>query len=199
MNRFCRGFCFVSLIGLLALQPAAVFAQDFGGEFEEQFEEQFGEQFGEDFDGGAAETSFILMVYAIVIVVAVVIGLAITVVVIIMINGPLNEIPPEHRLIEPGQVWLLLIPCFNVFWNFAVFQKVPKSFQSYFSSQGRTDVGDCGGQIGLWYAITVALSCVPCVNYIAGPASLVLLIIFLVKIHSLKGQIQQGTTQIYPN
>jgi len=119
------------------------------------------------------------------------------VVVIILIAGPLKKIPPEHRIIEPGQVWLLLVPCFAMFWNFMVFQKIPQSFQRHFSSQGRTDLGDCGEQLGLWYAITVAMTGVPCVQYIAAPASLILLIIFLVKIHTLKGQISSTSIQVY--
>jgi hypothetical protein len=90
---------------------------------------------------------------------------------------------------EPGMVWLLMIPCFPLVWNFFVFQRIPESFASYFSAQGRTDVGDCGKQIGLWYAITAVGACIPLVGYIAGPASLVLLIISLVKLNELKNKI----------
>ena len=116
---------------------------------------------------------------------------------IILLVGPLKKIPPEHRAIEPGLVWLLLVPCFAMFWNFMVFQQIPQSFQRHFSSQGRTDLGDCGEQLGLWCAITVAMTGVPCVQYIAAPASLILLIIFLVKIHTLKGQISSTSIQVY--
>lgn len=89
-------------------------------------------------------------------------------------------------------VWLLLIPLFNLIWNFFVYQKLPDSYKSYFSSQGRTDVSDCGKGIGLAYAISAAACIVPCLNYLAVPAALVLLIIFLVKAMGLKNQIPEG-------
>jgi hypothetical protein len=124
--------------------------------------------------------------------VVVVISLAILIVILFLLYGCYARIPERHRQMEPWQVWLLLIPLFNLVWNFFVYPKLGKSYQSYFAEQGRTDVGDCGEQVGLWYAICSALACIPCVNYIAGPAALVLLIIFLVKVLSLKGQIPVG-------
>ena len=105
----------------------------------------------------------------------------------------LARVPQEYRKMEPGLVFLLIIPLFNIIWNFFVFLRIPESYQAYFASQGRTDVGDCGRSIGLWLSICVACSIVPCVNYISGPASLVLLIIFLVKIFGLKSQIPQAS------
>jgi hypothetical protein len=56
-------------------------------------------------------------------------------------------------------------------------------------------VGDCGKGIGLWYAICAVCCIIPCLNYVAGPAALVLLIIYLVKVMDLKNQIppQSGT------
>ena len=103
-----------------------------------------------------------------------------------------SAIPPEHQKIPPGQIWLLLIPLFNIVWNFIVFQRIPESFQSYFHSRGRGDVGDAGKQLGLWFAICYACSIIPCVGTIAGLAGLVLLVMFLVKVWDLKKQVEQG-------
>ncbi len=124
-----------------------------------------------------------------VVAIALLVMLAINAVVCWLASNALARIPAEHRKMEPGMVWLLMIPCFPLVWNFFVFQRIPESFASYFASVGRTDVGDCGKQMGLWYAICTAASAVPLVNYIAGPASLVLLIISLVKFNELKGKI----------
>ena len=171
MFRFTRSLVFLLLMAFVVLQPTLAFADVYGSARS---------------DG---EVAMILGFYVVFLGVVMVVSLAIMAGVICIINAALKKIPPEHRLIEPEQVWLLLIPCFGLFWNFMVFRKIPQSFRSYFSSQGRTDLGDCGEQLGLWYAITVTLGLVPCVNYIAPFASLVLLIIFLIKIHSLKDQI----------
>ena len=70
-----------------------------------------------------------------------------------------------------------------------MFLKLADSFKSYFDSQGVTDVGDCGKVLNLVYCITACCCLVPMLNYIAGPASLVLLIIVLVKAVQLKNRI----------
>ena len=106
--------------------------------------------------------------------------------------------PASFRKSEPGLVWLLLIPIFNLVWNFFVFPWIADSYAAYFQSIGRTDVGDAGRGIGLAFAICAACAIVPCINLLAGPAALVLLIIFLVKIYGLKGQIGRSGFPVYP-
>lgn len=117
----------------------------------------------------------------------------INIVICAMLYSAQKRIPAEFQTLAPGLVWLLLIPLFNLVWNFLVFQKIPESYQRYFASQSRTDVGDCGRAIGLWYAITGAVSLIsgfiPCVGMAVPLASLVLLVLFLVKIMGLKGQV----------
>jgi hypothetical protein len=100
-----------------------------------------------------------------------------------------KAVPPEHRKIEPGMVWLLMIPLFNLVWNFFVFLRIPDSFQSYFYSRGRTDVGDAGKNLGLWYSICSLLVWIPCLGNIAGIAALVLLIMFLVRVMGYRKQV----------
>ena len=117
------------------------------------------------------------------------VGIAISIVVILIVQSFYKRIPPEHRRMEPGMVWLLVIPCFGIVWNFFVFLKLSDSFKSYFDSQGVMDVGDCNRTLALAYCITAVLCIVPCLNYIAGPASLVLLVITLVKYNELKNRI----------
>jgi hypothetical protein len=121
------------------------------------------------------------------------VGYAILALICWLLSSALAAIPQEYRDMEPGMVWLLLIPLFPLVWNFFVYRRIPSSFQKYFAAQGVTDRGDCGDSIGLWYSICVVLGCIPCVNYIAGPAALILLIIFLVKITGMKGQVKAAT------
>ena len=100
----------------------------------------------------------------------------------------LKRIPEQYREQSPGMVWLLMIPCFNLIWNFFVYPKVAASFQNYFNDHDdvRGDIGDCGASIAQYYCIAGACSIIPLLNYLAGPAGLVLLILTLVKFHSLK-------------
>lgn len=131
-----------------------------------------------------------LGVLLMIVVISLLIGFAISIVIAALLYTIQKRVPAEHQKIDPLMVWLLLIPVFNLIWNFFVFLRIPESYQSHFQAHGRTDVGDCGKSIGLWYAICAVCSIVPCINYLAGPAALVLLIIFLVKLFGLRSQIQ---------
>lgn len=118
-----------------------------------------------------------------------VIGLAIQAFICYLLSNCLKAIPAAHRKQEPNMVWLLMIPVFPIVWNFFVYPKISDSFKSYFDSVGRTDVGDCGRQIGLVYCILVALCVIPYLNFLTGLGALVLLILYLVKANELKNKI----------
>lgn len=119
-----------------------------------------------------------------------------------------QRIPPAYRKQQPGLVWLLLIPCFNIVWNFFVFPRLADSYKAYFDSVGRSDVGDCGRSLALWCCILpivhIVLSWIGAVPALArvmgvvgcvvGLANLIVLITFLVKAGSLKGQIPVQAT-----
>ena len=133
-----------------------------------------------------------------VIAVAMLVCIGITVLVCWLLYGCFNRIPAAHRKMEPGLVWLLLIPCFNLVWAFFVFLRLPDSYNSYFKAQGRTDGGDYGRSIGLAYAICSACSIVPYIGILPGLASLILLILFLVKAHGHKKEIPQEPAFVSP-
>jgi hypothetical protein len=97
-----------------------------------------------------------------------------------------QRIPAQYRLMEPGQVWLMLIPLFHIVWQFFVVIRLSRSFQQYFAAKGRTDVGDCGESIGLWGMIFNLIGC--------APVGFILWIIYLVKVTGLKNQIPEGAT-----
>jgi hypothetical protein len=135
-----------------------------------------------------------LAVYGFVIAVAIAAVFVIRAVTCWLLWAPLATLPEHCREMQPWQVWLMMIPCFDLVWTFFVSQRVSQSFRNYFAETGRTEFGDCGAQIGLWWSICLACSIIPCVNYIAGPAQLVLLIIFLVKIWGLKAEVAAVTS-----
>src|SRR4051812_22548804 len=92
---------------------------------------------------------------------AVVIGLGIQALICWYLSGILKAIPPEHRKQQPNMVWLLMIPFVNIVFNFFVYPKIAESFKSYFDSVGRTDVGDCGKTLSMWFCILVCCSIIP--------------------------------------
>lgn len=133
-------------------------------------------------------------------------ALAIGIFILLFLHRALQVLPVEHRKIEPGMVWLMLIPCFSAIWGFFVYPRVSGSYRSYFHALGRTDIGDCGGGLGVGIAVCILLVSIPCVNYITsifcGPALLVMTIIYLLKIRDLKRQVltlRPPVTQLPPN
>lgn len=147
-------------------EPAAP-ADPFGpGVQEFQFDEgmqpgQFPGEFQQP--QGPPEEAFAIFagVMLVVVVIAVLFFLALYAVVCWLLSNALAAVPEQFREMSTGQVWLLMIPCFNIIWSFFVSQRIPKSFQNYFSSVGVTKNGDCGAQIGLWWSISWACCLVP--------------------------------------
>jgi len=124
--------------------------------------------------------------------------IVITVLICLFLVSCFKRIPEEHRRQEPNMVWLLLIPCFNVVWNFFVYPKLAESYQSYFASIGRPDVGDCGAKLAMTYCVlvvvTTCISWIPFVSLLSCPLGIVILvlwILFLVKANNLKSQIPE--------
>jgi hypothetical protein len=100
-----------------------------------------------------------------------------------------SRLPEANRKLAPASVSLLLVPLLNVVWLFIVVMKLSEGYQQYFAAQQRTDVGDCGYRLGLGWAIATICVIVPIANFFAGPASLVMMILYLVKMSQLKAMV----------
>jgi hypothetical protein len=100
-----------------------------------------------------------------------------------------KHIPQRYRFLEPNMTWLLMVPLFNLYWNFKVFLGLAESFQAYFYSHGIAEVEDCGERLARWYCICCLLSCALCFLGVPWIASLILLILFLIKADELKKRI----------
>jgi len=111
----------------------------------------------------------------------------------------LNRVAPSNRLMEPGSVWLNLIPVFGFIWSFFIATRIPQSLRNEFRDRAQDDGSDYGKRIGLVYATAYAafgafyfpmrmLARIPnpemlgMVWLLLGLASLVLFFIFLFKI-----------------
>ena len=134
---------------------------------------------------GADEAAIIVMI-----VIFSIIGLGIGLFVLWLYYSAFATIPPEYRMMNPGQVFLVLIPLFGAIWIFYVVIRLSRSFQYYFSSIGRYDVGDCGYRTGLTSLILQWVGMVPFIGPLFSIGSLVMMIIYLVKISQLKSMVR---------
>jgi uncharacterized membrane protein len=114
------------------------------------------------------------------------IGIAIGVFICYVLYQAAQKVPSGYQTLAPASVFLLLVPLLNMVWLFVVVIKLSESYQKYFAAQQRTDTGDCGRAVGLAWAIASVCVVVPLVNVMAVPASLVLMILYLVKVSALK-------------
>jgi len=100
-----------------------------------------------------------------------------------------RRIPKRFRQMEPALVWLLLVPVFNLFWNFVVFPRLSASYKAYFDSVGGRDLGNASHSVAMAYSISAACKVAPCIAPAAFLAQLVLLVLYLVDAHKLNRQI----------
>ena len=83
----------------------------------------------------------------------------------------------------PGQVWLLLIPVFNVDWQFVVVLNLSKSLHNEFVLRNLPNVEpEPAKTIGLAMSILGAVSMIPLIGLLAWIPSVVCWIIYWVKI-----------------
>jgi hypothetical protein len=80
------------------------------------------------------------------------------------------RIPEEHRKMGLGQIWLIMVPLFGVWWLHVTIRKLAASFASFFEAAQATDDaghrlhdiqcpnGDFGVRTGLVLVITTVLA-----------------------------------------
>jgi len=107
-----------------------------------------------------------------------------------VVSNAVGRVARELQLISPAEVWLLLLPCWSLYWVFVVGQRVPRSLWAQLvGRQQLPDVGDCGETIGVLFGISVVLSAVPKIRWVGVLAEVILGTIFAVRVHQLSKRI----------
>lgn len=65
------------------------------------------------------------------------------------LSRALEHCHPDTRTMNPGQVWLNFIPCFNVVWQFVTVIRVGDSLKLEFADRRMDEGGDYGKTLGL--------------------------------------------------
>ncbi len=106
-----------------------------------------------------------------------------TILYILTLSRALNKCSPASRTLEPGMLWLLLVPFVNLIWNFFVVLGMAKSLNNEFRLRNAPVVDPTPGQsIGIAMSVCGASRIIPLLGLIAIPAHLVLWIVYWVKI-----------------
>ena len=118
--------------------------------------------------------------------------LAIGIVYIAFLSGVLRKCSPASRTMEPGMVWLLLVPLLNVVWNFLVVTALARSLGNEFRLRNiPTDNPEPGKSIGIAMCVCGACSIIPIVNIIAALPNLILWIMYWVKMAEYARRLDQ--------
>ncbi len=116
-----------------------------------------------------------------------------------LLSSDLAAVPLEDRQrLAPGQVCLLVIPLFNLVWNFFVFPRIADSFRNHFERTGQPLPGDYGRGLGIAFSVLLPCVIIPCLGPLCGLAALVLLILLLVKFGGYKAMALSGGGAAFP-
>ena len=102
---------------------------------------------------------------------------------ILTLQKSLNKCAPSSRTLEPGLVWLFIVPLVNLVFNFFIVFGLAKSLRNEFNRRGMfvADPTPCQS-IGLAMSICGCCSLIPFLGVLAALAQLVLWVIYWVKI-----------------
>jgi len=68
---------------------------------------------------------------------------------ILTLQKALNKCAPENRAMQPGMLWLLLVPLVNIVWSFFVVLNMAKSLGAEFQKRGIAEEVEPGKKLGL--------------------------------------------------
>lgn len=106
---------------------------------------------------------------------------------LITLQNTLKLVSPENRAMEPGQVWLALIPLFNLYWHFVIASKMAESLAREFKKREvPLDDHEPGKSIGQMYAVLSLVTWIPVLGYLASLAAIICGIVYWVKIYNYK-------------
>ena len=109
---------------------------------------------------------------------------------LISLSKALARCHPRNRTMEPGMVWLNLIPLFNLVWQFITVNRVAESLDNEFYDRGWDQRGeDYGRSIGTTSCVLNLLGCIPYCGMLFGIGALVCFIIYWVRIAGFSSQL----------
>jgi hypothetical protein len=101
---------------------------------------------------------------------------------LLTLQKALNRCSPESRAMNPGMVWLMLIPLFNFVWHFFVVLNLAKSLGAEFQKRGIAEEPHPGKNLGLIMCILACCGWIPLLGLFTGIGALVCWILYWIKI-----------------
>lgn len=110
------------------------------------------------------------------------------------LHSALKEVDRERREMEPGMVWLNLIPLVHLVWIFFTVAKIGDGLYAEAQARGMANRGDGTKSLGIAYAVLAVgsfiCSFIPFVGLLVSLATFVVWIIYWVKVVGYKNQLK---------
>jgi hypothetical protein len=107
----------------------------------------------------------------------------------------LREISPENRSMPPGQVWLGMIPLFNIIWNFIMVNAIANSLSAeHLKRNIPSDSPRPTYNTGMGYSVATLIASIPfsILPLLAGIPTLVLFIMYWVQVYNQTQTLKQN-------
>jgi hypothetical protein len=92
---------------------------------------------------------------------AILVTLGVMIPYLLTLQKAVRRVSPCNRTMEPWMVWLMLVPCVNVVWQFQIATQVPRSLGNEFRSRRWGDGSDYGRGIALTSCLVGIVGYVP--------------------------------------
>jgi hypothetical protein len=134
--------------------------------------------------GGGGDEAFAGMLGVIIVVglAVLAVGLVIAIFFFLTQSKALKLCHRDNRTMEPGQVWLSLIPVFGYIWQFVVINRIAESLRNEFRDRGYRRQDDYGTSLGIAYLVLQLAGIIPFVGPLLSIAGLVCFIMYWVKL-----------------
>ena len=108
---------------------------------------------------------------------------------LLTIQKALQQCSIQNRSIDPSQVWLMLIPVFNLVWQFIIVSHVATSLGKEFRSRNIQKEPEPGKSIGLAFCILSVCSIIPFLGFLTAIAGLICWIMYWSKISTYSNEL----------
>jgi len=108
---------------------------------------------------------------------------------LLTLQKTLKRCSPECRAMNPGMVWLMFIPLFNIVWHFFIVLNLAKSLGAEFQKRGLAEDPKPGQTIGLVMCILACCGIIPILGILCSLGGFVCWIIYWVKIAGFSAKI----------
>jgi hypothetical protein len=116
--------------------------------------------------------------------VALVVGLVIQILFLMTLSKCLAQCAPRNRTMEPGSVWLNLIPLFNLVWMFITIIKISESLANEYRSRGlHSDDPEFAKMTGILYMVF---------SFFCGIVALIFFIMYWAKMAGYKNELMSS-------